>query len=61
MSGDNAKKLALMEKGLKDENSDISALNMVLRLVVCQGNMLSVKCEFAVAEIFCVHAYEAEC
>lgn len=50
MSVDNAEKLALMERGSKDQNN--AALDTVLRLVICQGNMLSVKCKFTIAETF---------
>lgn len=50
MSGGNAEKVALMGRGSKAENS--AALDTVLRLVICQGNMLKVKCEFAVSEAF---------
>lgn len=50
LSSDVAEKPASKERGSKDENS--AALNTVLRLVLCQGNLLPAKSKFTIPETF---------
>ena len=50
LSSDVAGKPAFKERSSKDENS--AALDTVLRLVLCHGNLSPAKSEFTVADTF---------